>query len=527
MLAAGLLLAAAGLGRGAGASSPTNPPDTLSLDGPWSLALDEGDVGLQAGFQHAASFNESMVVPGSSIGAAGFGAATDQKHHAYSGVAWFARNVTLPAGWAEDDGSTLTFSCGGVKNSATVWLDGEWVGNHSGYMDGFELDLSPALRAAGPAARIESGQQHRLTVRLDGSRCFAHNSSAASCSCGSGCFSSLNSGDWAGIWGEVSLLRRGPLALTQATARTLSLGDLSGGDATLELTATLGNGRVDHTELLGGAELEVVLTEHAPPQREVLRRRLPLQAAITQEGGTPLGPMGPMHSQLRLELPIAEPKLWSPHSPSLYHAHLSIRGADESTAHVRFGLRELKLDGPYFILNGKRHFMVGTGDDFGYPTEAPPQNKSVYLARLGAMKDYGFDFVRLHSHFESRMYFEAAEELGFFISPALPGGICHEIALRTWKWWINELRNTASVIDIDMTNEAYGQPPKGELGASVEGWPGGPFPFKDEFYAVAKQMRPELYVLQTDGCCWSSSQRDKSAVQETVDGPDICPEPVR
>ena len=75
--------------------------------------------------------------------------------------------------------------------------------------------------------------------------------------------------------------------------------------------------------------------------------------------------------------------------------------------------------------------------------------------------------------------------------------------------------------------EAYGQPPKGELGASVEGWPGGPFPFKDEFYAVAKQMRPELYVLQTDGCCWSSSQRDKSAVQETVDGPDICPEPVR
>ena len=439
MLAAGLLLAAAGLARGAA----TNGPDALSLDGPWSLALDEGDVGLQAGFQHAASFNESMVVPGSSIGAAGFGAATDQKHHAYSGVAWFARNVTLPAGWAEDDGSTLTFSCGGVKNSATVWLDGEWVGNHSGYMDGFELDLSPALRAAGPATL---GQQHRLTIRLDGSHCFAHNSSAASCSCGSGCFSSLNSGDWAGIWGEVSLLRRGPLALTQVTARTLSLGDLSGGDATLELTATLGNGRVDHTELLGGAELEVVLTEHAPPQREVLRRRLPLQAAVL-EGGP-----GPEHSQLRLELPIAAPKLWSPHSPSLYHAHLSIRGAGESTAHVRFGLRELKLDGPYFILNGKRHFMVGTGDDFGYPTEAPPQNKSVYLARLGAMKAYGFDFVRLHSHFESRMYFEAAEELGFFISPALPGGICHEIALRTWKWWINELRNTASVIDIDMTN---------------------------------------------------------------------------
>eukprot|EP01052_Picozoa_sp_SAG31_P025001 SAG31_NODE_2165_length_6281_cov_2.028308_1_plen_112_part_00 len=55
--------------------------------------------------------------------------------------------------------------------------------------------------------------------------------------------------------------------------------------------------------------------------------------------------------------------------------------------------------------------------------------------------------------------------------------------------------------------------------------PGDYFPYHNEFYAVAKQMRPELHVLMTDGCCWSASQRDKSKVQELVDGPDICPEP--
>ena len=37
------------------------------------------------------------------------------------------------------------------------------------------------------------------------------------------------------------------------------------------------------------------------------------------------------------------------------------------------------------------------------------QNMSMYRARLGAMKTYGFDFVRLHSHFESpcRQYLQS------------------------------------------------------------------------------------------------------------------------
>ena len=50
----------------------------------------------------------------------------------------------------------------------------------------------------------------------------------------------------------MSLVWRGALALTQLTARTLSLPD--GGDeqagATVELTAQLGNGHADHAALL-------------------------------------------------------------------------------------------------------------------------------------------------------------------------------------------------------------------------------------------------------------------------------------
>ena len=342
---------------------------------------------------------------------------------------------------------------------------------------------------------------------------------------------------WSGIWGSVALVRRSSLALTQFTVRTLSLGDeQSAAPAVLELTAWLGNGHADHAVLLelGALTLESTITEHGGDGRVVAQQALPLRDAARKERAT----SGSMETRthLRLSVAVPSPKLWSPRSPNLYHAHWTIRSdgnADgarvgRSHAHARFGIRQLNISGQYFLLNGKRHFLVGTGDDFGYPTEAPPQNLSVYRARLGAMKAYGFDFVRLHSHFESKMYFDVAAELGFFISPALPGTAwsadCKEIALRTWKWWINELRNCPSVMDVNMKNEGYGEPPKlapGELG----GWPGAPFVYRDEFYAVAKQMRPELHVIATDGCCWSSGQRNKAAVQETVDGPDICPEP--
>ena len=59
--------------------------------------------------------------------------------------------------------------------------------------------------------------------------------------------------------------------------------------------------------------------------------------------------------------------------------------------------------------------QVGTGDDFAYPTEAPPMNASLYRARLTLMKQYGFDFVRLHSHFEAPGFFEAADEVGMIV----------------------------------------------------------------------------------------------------------------
>eukprot|EP01052_Picozoa_sp_SAG31_P025002 SAG31_NODE_2165_length_6281_cov_2.028308_2_plen_479_part_00 len=455
--------------------SATAPADSISLDGEWSFALDAADIGLRSGWHSAPSFAHSITVPGVSVGAAGFGNPTDAKHHEYVGVSWFAKNATLPAEWLlDDDGDgllavpgALALSCGGVKNSATFFADGVPIGNHSGYMDGFELDLHPWLQQR-QAAQLDVARttettttEVRLTVRLDGTRCFANNSNTTVCGCGGACFSSANSGAWSGIWGHVALVRRTSFSLDQLTIKTLSLPGVDGaaatGAASIEVSAQLGNGRRTLADYSDEDDLQVsvVISEH-DSGRVTLQKVVPLRDVLQQP--TLRGGGGEEQTEkpiVKLILPIAEPKLWSPLSPSLYHANISLSADGGGSAHTRFGLRTVVIDGQYFLLNGKRHFLVGTGDDFGYPGEAPPQNMAVLRARLGAMKEYGFDFVRLHSHFEAKSYFDAADELGFFISPALQqGGVCHEQLLRTWKFWLNELRNSPSVMDMNMANEA-------------------------------------------------------------------------
>ena len=197
------------------------------------------------------------------------------------GISWFSKNATLPAGWLLDEASggetlaaqgALVLRCGGVKNSAAFFADGVPIGNHSGYMDGFELDLHPWLqqRQASPLAAVaQVATTVRLTARLDSTHCYANNSNTTSCGCGGACFSSQNSGPWSGIWGNVAVVRRTPLTVDQLTVRTLSLPGVGGaaaaGSASIELSAQLGNGRqtlADYVDDAADLRVSIAISEH-------------------------------------------------------------------------------------------------------------------------------------------------------------------------------------------------------------------------------------------------------------------------
>ena len=71
--------------------------------------------------------NNSITVPGTSIGAAGFGTGNGIQRHSYVGVSWYTKIVSVPPAWLldSDDGAMMALSVGGVKSSAMFWVDGQ------------------------------------------------------------------------------------------------------------------------------------------------------------------------------------------------------------------------------------------------------------------------------------------------------------------------------------------------------------------------------------------------------------------
>jgi beta-galactosidase/beta-glucuronidase len=60
--------------------------------------------------------------------------------------AFYRRNFTIPANWL---GQKIRINFGAVDYEATVFLNGQFVGNHKGGYDGFSFDLTPFLSTKG------------------------------------------------------------------------------------------------------------------------------------------------------------------------------------------------------------------------------------------------------------------------------------------------------------------------------------------------------------------------------------------
>ena len=189
--------------------------DSLSLNGEWGLTLDThpclvpGCPGMPAGQQNwwslpgqpssPPAFNRSsstILLPGRSVGAAGFGNGGPGRKHAYTGSVFYTKSVRLPASWAAaSSSSSVALTFGGVFRSMQLWVNGEAAGTHYGYMDPFELDITAQVRqrfassGGGAATRLE------IVVRVSGGKSTLNGDGLSGCFDGFG--GTLNGG-WMG-----------------------------------------------------------------------------------------------------------------------------------------------------------------------------------------------------------------------------------------------------------------------------------------------------------------------------------------
>lgn len=432
--------------------------ETMSVSGEWSFRADPKDVGKnEKWFAEGITFDGKIKVPGA-WNAQGVGDPTKALFSGYAGPGWYRKTVAIPERLR---GRGVYLNVGGVHRNADVWVNGEYVGSHEGYITPFRLEIT---------AQVVGTWTADIVVRVDGRR-------HAEIDPLYGCMDLMDMGDlaWGGIYRDV----------------WLDTVDRSWIDSVFVKP---------HVES-GVAEVIVETNSHTlyggspepPPEFH-------FEADIYDEAGKHVG-SGRSNSLLPSLQPdyamvtIDGAKLWSPKRPYLYRVEVRLyqEGKLLDTVSDRFGMRELAVDGSQFLLNGKPIFLRGGGDDCVFPnTIAPPADKGVYLARLRTAKDYGFNYVRCHSWIPPKEYLDAADELGMMIQPEFPIAYSQFYHATTpalqqfyqdqWRDVIKANRNHPSVVTWSMSNEMWGG-----------------FDLAQSMYLTAKQLDPTSLVIDSNG----------------------------
>lgn len=120
---------------------------------------------------------------------------------------------------------------------------------------------------------------------------------------------------------------------------------------------------------------------------------------------------------------VDNPKLWSTSDPNLYVVQVEVisKGEVLDSKNIRTGIRNIKLTGEAFYLNGEEMLINGTNRHQEYPYIGYALSDEAQYRDAYKIKEAGFDFVRLSHYPQATAFIEACDELGLLVMDAIPG----------------------------------------------------------------------------------------------------------
>jgi beta-galactosidase len=324
------------------------------------------------------------------------------------GVAWYRRTLRLdPA----DQGKHLELQFDGIATNATVWVNGNVVAHDwSGYSSLY-IDITAFARFG--------DELNAIAVRVD---------------------SDPLEGWWyegGGIYRHAWLVKRSPVhVITDGVYAHPRRG--ADGGWTIPVEATLAN----IGEAAADAEVEVVLVD--PGGHPTAQGRARVSVASLDR------------AVARLSLAVAEPKLWSIESPTLYSVRTTVRqaGAVVDEAVTLCGFRTQRFDPDKgFFLNDRPVKIQGVcihQDHAGVGVALPD---SIIDYRLRRLKALGCNAIRSSHNAPTAELLDAADRLGFLVMDENRLFNTSPDYMRMLEWMVRRDRNHPSVILWSVFNE--------------------------------------------------------------------------
>ncbi len=386
-----------------------------NLNGEWEFEIDNGQSGIDRKWYERDSFDGKIIVPfcpESELSGVGY--------KDFMPAVWYRRTFKLDS--AQADGRVL-LHFGAVDYETTVYINQKEAGRHRGGYTSFVFDITDLINIGEntiivcAADDVRNGRQPRgkqsemyYSHRVDYTR---------------------TTGIWQTVWLEyvpmsyIKSVRFYPDAANQ------------------KVTAV--------TCLEGAGKLSV----------EVLYQGSRMGGASAVSAG----------GSVSVEIPLSEKFLWEPGEGRLYDVVLKY-GDDEVNSY--FGLRDVRLEGMKFLINGRSVFQRLVLDQGFYPDgiyTAPTEDALINDIRISM--DVGFNGARLHEKvFEPRFLYHC-DRMGYIVwGEFADWGFDHttikEIGgfLNEWREAVERDFNHPAIIGWCPLNEAWDRGP-GKLSESL------------------------------------------------------------
>lgn len=363
----------------------------------------------------------------------------------YQGEAWYRKKVDIPVSW---QGKRVWLKVGGVCSQGWFWVNDKTVAWVDNYCGAYKYDITDLVQP-GEQAVVVAAVNNTMPSRKGQIR---------------------STHRFGGLCRDVELEATPDTRIDDAWVR----GDFDQKNADVHALVAYATA----TGLLNNPILRVTIQT--------------TDGRAAGSGSQALSfPADKQSVEVVCRVPLEPFHPWSPESPALYHAELTLCDGD-TPIHgwtERFGVRKIEVRGDRFFLNNKPFFMRGYGDDSVYPlTLVSPASREEHLRRFKVARAAGFNYARLHTHCEWPEYFEAADEAGVMIQPELP----YYGDYPTEAFAFDPMRDLTELYQhfrryVSFTTYCTGN--EGLLGQ----------PLDAEIYKLAKRLDPDRLMLHQDG----------------------------
>lgn len=387
-----------------------------NLNGEWSYTFDFGKSGKDRGLQNSKGFDEKITVPFCPESKL-----SGVEHKDFIPAMWYHRKISVPQSWT---GRDIMLNFGGVDYFCAVYVDGQLAGRHWGGTSSFGIDITRF---------VNDGKEHDLVIHVEddirkGTQMAGKQSMIYP---SAGCNYTRTTGIWQTVWME-------PVS-HNGLESVYIIPDLDNSLFTVEP-------KLRH--LAEGATVEVIVKDG---DKVVSKTRKPASA------------------NMKLNLPVKNPRTWSPESPFLYDIDIITRdasGKEMDKVQSYAGMRKVHWADNVFYLNNKPYFLRLVLDQGFYPDGIWTAPSDDDLRRdIEMSMEAGFNGARLHQKvFEERFHYWA-DKLGYLTwgETSSWGAIVNHIEtarnfLPEWTEIVVRDRNHPSIVAWTPFNETWERP---------------------------------------------------------------------